>query len=58
MYLLTRDKLIVMEGKYEPFTDRFNMNTSQQAESIQKIPDASHFKYILTGHNGIIKTEM
>jgi glyoxylase-like metal-dependent hydrolase (beta-lactamase superfamily II) len=54
-YFLTGDNLILREGKYEPFTEKFNMNTPQQVESIKTLPSPSHFKYILTGHYGIIK---
>jgi glyoxylase-like metal-dependent hydrolase (beta-lactamase superfamily II) len=54
-YLLSGDNLFVKNGKYEQFLDRFNMNTAQQIESIKKLPDPSTFKYILTGHYGIVK---
>jgi hydroxyacylglutathione hydrolase len=54
-YLVSGDNLTIKDGKYEPFTDKFNMNTLQQSESIKTLPDPSTFKYILTGHNGVIK---
>jgi glyoxylase-like metal-dependent hydrolase (beta-lactamase superfamily II) len=54
-YLLTGDNLVVTNGKYEHFLEMFNMNTPQQLESIKLLPDPTSFKYILTGHNGIIK---
>lgn len=54
-YLVSGDNLTIKDGKYEPFTDKFNMNTQQQSESIKTLPDPSSFKYILTGHNGVIK---
>jgi glyoxylase-like metal-dependent hydrolase (beta-lactamase superfamily II) len=54
-YLATGDNLIIRNGKYEPFPDKFNMNTQQQTESLKTLPDPSSFKYILTGHNGIVR---
>jgi len=54
-YLLTGDNLVVVNGKAEHFVDKFNMNTSQQIESIKALPDLKSFKYILMAHHGIIK---
>lgn len=54
-YLVSGDNFILKNGKYGTFTSRFNMNTLQQSESLKILPDPSSFKYILTGHNGIIK---
>jgi hydroxyacylglutathione hydrolase len=54
-YLASGDNLVVINGKYEHFSSRFNMNTIQQTESIKRLPDPKSFKYILTGHNGIVK---
>jgi len=54
-YLVTGDNLIVKNGTYAHFMEKFNMNTPQQIESIKILPDPATFKYILTGHNGMIK---
>jgi hydroxyacylglutathione hydrolase len=54
-YLATGDNLIVMNGKYVHFVEAFNMNTPQQIESIKTLPGPSKFKYILTGHHGVVK---
>lgn len=54
-YLVTGDNLIVAEGKYEHFVEKFNMNTSEQIESLKILPDPSSYKYILTAHDGVIK---
>lgn len=54
-YLVTGDNLMVTEGKYEHFVEKFNMNTPEQEKSIKVLPEAGSFKYILTGHNGIVK---
>ena len=54
-YLVSGDNLIVTNGRYEHFLEMFNMNTSQQLESIKLLPEPSTYRYILTGHNGIIK---
>jgi glyoxylase-like metal-dependent hydrolase (beta-lactamase superfamily II) len=54
-YLLSGDNLVARNGKYEHFPDRFNMNTVQQVESIKTLPDPSTFKYILSGHFGVVK---
>ena len=56
-YLVSGDNLVVKNGKYEHFTDKFNMNTQQQIESLKLLPDPATFKYILTGHNGIVKIQ-
>ena len=53
-YLATGDNLIVKDGKYEHFIEMFNMNTPEQSESIKKLPDPMSFRYILTGHHGVI----
>ena len=55
-YLLTGDNLIVKDGVYTHFADAFNMNTEQETESMKRLPDPDHFKYILTAHYGISKT--
>ena len=55
-YLVTGDNLIMANGKFEHFFEKFNMNTPDQVESLKHLPDPSLFKYILTAHNGIIKT--
>lgn len=54
-YFATGDNLIVKDGKYEHFVEAFNMNTPLQLESIKQLPDPSKFKYILTGHFGVVK---
>jgi glyoxylase-like metal-dependent hydrolase (beta-lactamase superfamily II) len=54
-YLATGDNLIIRNGKYEHFTEKFNMNTPQQIESIKTLPGPSTFRYILTAHYGIVK---
>jgi glyoxylase-like metal-dependent hydrolase (beta-lactamase superfamily II) len=54
-YLVTGDNLIVQKGKYVHFVEKFNMDTPEQEESLKILPDASTFKYIMTGHNGIVK---
>jgi len=56
-YLVSGDNLTVRDGKYENFIEKFNMNTSLQSESIKKLPGPYSFRYILTGHSGIIKNE-
>ena len=56
-YLASGDNLIVKNVKYEHFVEMFNMNTPQQIESIKTLPDPSSFKYILTGHHGVIKNQ-
>lgn len=53
-YLLTGDNLAVKEGKYYHFTERFNMDTPRQIQSLKILPSPDQFKYILTGHDGII----
>ena len=53
-YLVTGDNLIISDGRYEHFVERFNMDTPRQIESLKQLPDPAGFKYILTGHNGII----
>lgn len=54
-YLLTGDNLVVVDGKADHFIEKFNMNTTQQLESIKALPDLKSFKYILMAHHGIIK---
>ncbi len=54
-YLASGDNFILKNGKYEHFIEKFNMNTAQQLESIQKLPDPGTFKYILTGHYGVVR---
>jgi glyoxylase-like metal-dependent hydrolase (beta-lactamase superfamily II) len=54
-YLLTGDNTIVVNGKYEQFTDKFNMDTPLQIESLKTLPTVNKFKYILTAHYGIVK---
>ncbi len=54
-YLASGDNFILKNGKYEHFIEKFNMNSAQQIESIKKLPEPSTFKYILTGHYGIVK---
>lgn len=54
-YLVTGDNLIVTDRKYEHFTEMFNMNTPEQLESLKLLPDPSSFRYILTGHHGIVE---
>jgi len=54
-YLATGDNLVVKDGKYEHFIEMFNMNTAQQVESLKILPDPSSFKYILTGHHGVVR---
>jgi hydroxyacylglutathione hydrolase len=56
-YLVSGDNLIVVNGKYEHFNDRFNMNTAEQIESLKLLPEPASFKYILTGHYGVAKME-
>ena len=53
-YLASVDNLIMKDGKYEHFVEKF-MNTLQQIESLKSLPDPSTFKYILTGHYGVAK---
>jgi glyoxylase-like metal-dependent hydrolase (beta-lactamase superfamily II) len=53
-YLLTGDNLVVSDGKYDHFVEKFNMNTQQQLESLKLLPDPGLFKYILTGHHGVV----
>ena len=54
-YLASGDNFIFKKGKYEHFIEKFNMNTPQQIESIKKLPDPTTFRYILTGHYGVVK---
>jgi glyoxylase-like metal-dependent hydrolase (beta-lactamase superfamily II) len=56
-YLVTGDNLIIDKGKYEHFVEKFNMNTSEQIESLKNLPDPGSFTYVLTSHNGVIKPE-
>lgn len=54
-YLLTGDNCVVVNGKAEHFVEKFNMNTTEQIESLRALPDPTSFKYILMSHNGVIK---
>ena len=54
-YLVTGDNLIVSNGRYEHFTERFNMDTPLQIESLKSLPAPELFEYILTGHHGVVK---
>jgi glyoxylase-like metal-dependent hydrolase (beta-lactamase superfamily II) len=54
-YLASGDNLIIRNGKFEHFPDKFNMNTQQQTESLKTLPYPASFKYILTGHSGVVK---
>jgi glyoxylase-like metal-dependent hydrolase (beta-lactamase superfamily II) len=54
-YLVTGDNLIIKDGKYVHFVEKFNMDTQEQEKSLLTLPDPGTFKYILTGHNGIVK---
>jgi glyoxylase-like metal-dependent hydrolase (beta-lactamase superfamily II) len=54
-YLVTGDNLIVSDGKYVHFVEKFNMDTPEQEKSLTTLPDPGTFKYILTGHNGIVE---
>lgn len=54
-YLVTGDNLIIKDGKYVHFVEKFNMDTQEQEKSLKTLPDPGTFKYILTGHNGIVK---
>jgi glyoxylase-like metal-dependent hydrolase (beta-lactamase superfamily II) len=56
-YLLTGDNVIVEKGEYKHFVEKFNMDTPRQMESIKLLPEPHSFKYILTGHHGVIKME-
>jgi hydroxyacylglutathione hydrolase len=54
-YLVTGDNLIVSNGRYVQFVEKFNMDTKEQIESLKLLPPPGSFKYILTGHLGIVK---
>jgi hydroxyacylglutathione hydrolase len=54
-YLVTGDNLTIADGKYEHFIEMFNMNTTEQNESLKVLPPPDSFKYILTGHHGIVE---
>jgi glyoxylase-like metal-dependent hydrolase (beta-lactamase superfamily II) len=54
-YLVSGDNLIMVNGKYDHFVEKFNMNTAEQTESLKILPDPGTFKYILTAHYGIFK---
>lgn len=54
-YLLIGDNCIVVNGKAEPFVEKFNMNTAEQIQSIKALPDLKSFKYILMAHHGIVR---
>jgi len=54
-YLATGDNLIMENGKYGHFVEKFNMNTPKQIESLKNLPPPGDFKYILTAHNGVAR---
>jgi glyoxylase-like metal-dependent hydrolase (beta-lactamase superfamily II) len=54
-YLVSGDNLIMVNGKYDHFVEKFNMNTAQEIESLKLLPDPATFRYILTGHFGAVK---
>jgi glyoxylase-like metal-dependent hydrolase (beta-lactamase superfamily II) len=54
-YLVSGDNLIIQDGKYVHFVEKFNMNTPEQEKSLMVLPGPGTFKYILTAHNGVIK---
>lgn len=56
-YLVSGDNLIMKNGKYEHFVEKFNMNTAGQIESLKLLPPPNSFKYILTAHYGVIKIQ-
>lgn len=55
-YLASGDNLSVVNGEYTHFTERFNMDTEQQTESLKHLPPVRSFKFILTAHYGPVKT--
>jgi glyoxylase-like metal-dependent hydrolase (beta-lactamase superfamily II) len=55
-YLVSGDNLIVSNRNYEHFVEMFNMNTPEQVKSLRLLPAPGTFKYILTGHHGVVKT--
>ena len=57
-YFVTGDNLAVIDGKYYHFIEKFNMDTPMQNESLKILPSPGQFKYILTGHDGIITTDL
>ena len=57
-YLVSGDNLIMKNGKYEHFVEKFNMDTPEQIESLKILPPPETFKYILTAHYGVIKREI
>ncbi|MCE1197373.1 MAG: MBL fold metallo-hydrolase [Marinilabiliales bacterium] len=54
-YLVTGDNLKPEKGKAVHFVDRFNMNTQQEEASLKLLPELSTFRYLLTGHYGVVK---
>jgi hydroxyacylglutathione hydrolase len=56
-YLVSGDNLIYSDGRYEHFVEKFNMNTPEQLESLKMLPDPNTFRYILTAHHGIVRTD-
>jgi len=54
-YLVTGDNLLLVNNNYVQFTEMFNMNTPEQLKSLKLLPDPDSFKYILTGHNGVVE---
>jgi glyoxylase-like metal-dependent hydrolase (beta-lactamase superfamily II) len=56
-YLVSGDNLTVTNGDYEHFTEKFNMDTPVQTESLKTLPPPRSFKYILTAHNGVFRMQ-
>jgi len=54
-YLVSGDNLIVSNGKFEHFIEKFNMDTPEQLKALKLLPEPASFKYILTAHNGVVK---
>jgi hydroxyacylglutathione hydrolase len=54
-YLVSGDNLIMKNGKYDHFVEKFNMDTPEQIESLKILPPPETFKYILTAHYGVIR---
>ena len=54
-YLVTGDNLTVNSGVFDHFNEKFNMDTPRQVESLKSVPASGSFKYILTGHGGVIR---
>ena len=54
-YLVSGDNLMMENDNYAPFVEAFTMDPPLNAESIKNLPDPSVYKYVLTGHSGIIE---